>query len=253
MKFDLLPGLFLILALSSQVGVAAEPTILISDIDDTAKITHVRDSTDATRNGLFGHDFFAGMADLYRAMPVSRTLYLSGSPTLLRSKLAGDLFGGAGFPPGDLILRGKFVFEDIYAFKSRNLRDLAKNLQGKFILVGDDTESDADVFCDFAKDFPDRVAAVYIHRLMGDREPRGCELQYFLPIEIAVAEAKAGRLNSQGVKAAAQGLLKVTDMHFWFPAFAACPRNYRLPSNQGPLRQILGKIETQASNYCTNR
>src|SRR5689334_16285976 len=76
---------------------ASPSYFLISDIDDTAKITNVLDRKESAWNALFSEATFSGMETLYRWMAresgvpsgsrIAPLVFLSGSPTVLRNHL----------------------------------------------------------------------------------------------------------------------------------------------------------------------
>lgn len=150
---------------------------VISDVDDTIKLTQVRDKK-ALMENTFLNDFQAidGMNKLYGAWRdggVSAFHYVSASPWQLYVPLRGFI-ADKGFPEGTLHLRpfrwmdGRFfnLFESPEKYKTDLIEDLLKRYpRRRFILVGDSTEADAAVYADIARRFPQQVAFILIRNV----------------------------------------------------------------------------------------
>lgn len=154
---------------------------VISDIDDTVKISEVRDKQKLLRN-TFMHEFqpVAGMADAYRRWAAAGAAfhYVSASPWQLFDPIDG-FFKAANFPPGSLHLKqfrwkdSSFfsLFQDPVAYKKPILAALLTRFPGRrFVLVGDSGEQDPEVYGIIYREFPDQVAAIYIRDVTA--EPR---------------------------------------------------------------------------------
>ncbi|MBI3542733.1 MAG: DUF2183 domain-containing protein, partial [Deltaproteobacteria bacterium] len=153
---------------SAHAGGGAKPFLIISDIDDTIKITNVLDKDKAVENGLFGDRTFLGMAELYQelasngGMKAAPVVYMSGSPPILLGEIRKMLVGGHKFPDGNFRLRDWLKTKDVYSFKSAGMLALhaifAKS-KTVFVELGDDTERDMDVYHDYIKAHPGKTAA----------------------------------------------------------------------------------------------
>lgn len=162
---------------------------VVSDIDDTLKISEVHDARALLANTfLRPWQAVEGMAGLYSelaALPDTRFHYLSASPWQLYVPLA-DFFAAEGLPEGSFHLksfrlkdRSFFsLFADPYAYKLGLLEDLFSRLQGRrFILVGDSGEQDPEVYAEMARRHPGRVLAIVI-RDVGAVEPAVADARY---------------------------------------------------------------------------
>ena len=160
--------------------VAARGISVISDIDDTVKITHV---TDPKR--LWESTFFKpftpvpGMADFYRRLGASGTSihYVSSSPWHLYVPL-NQFLADAGFPSATLALK-------MIRLKDRSILNilkspsetkppqiesiLARYPHRTFILIGDSGEQDPEIYADVLRRNLDRVARILIRNVTGAR------------------------------------------------------------------------------------
>ncbi len=149
---------------------------VISDIDDTIKVSEVTDMKKLLAN-TFLHEFrsIEGMSEVYRewASTGAHFHYVSSSPwqlfdSLMKMKIED------GFPAGTLHLRN-FRLRDQFLKKllffrregkSKAIRALLKNLTYRqFVLVGDSGERDPEIYHKICRKFPGRVKGVFIREL----------------------------------------------------------------------------------------
>lgn len=151
---------------------------VISDIDDTVKITGVTNKKDLM-DYTFYRPFAAvpGMAELYQQFPDQHMFvhFVSSSPWQLYSPL--DTFlQDTGFPPASFSLK-------TVRFRDRNLLNLFKSgevtkpiaiegllekyPQRQFILIGDSGEQDPEVYHLIAKNHTRQILAVFIRDVTG--------------------------------------------------------------------------------------
>jgi hypothetical protein len=146
---------------------------VISDIDDTVKISEVRDKKKLLIN-TFMREFqpVPGMADAYRRWAAAGAAfhYVSASPWQLYDPIDG-FFRGTGFPQGSLHLKqfrakdSSFLslFTDPLAYKGPILRELLTQFPNrKFVLVGDSGEMDPEVYGSAYREFPAQIVAIHI-------------------------------------------------------------------------------------------
>jgi phosphatidate phosphatase APP1 len=152
--------------------VAEQGVSVISDIDDTIKVSEVRDQRRLACN-LFLEPWRAvpGMAALYAgwARAGAQFHYLSASPWQLWGPLA-EFAAVEGFPEGIFHLK-QFGFPANFTallqpagrFKAPILADIIEQHPGRrFVLVGDSGEQDPEVYGEMARRYPERVALVLI-------------------------------------------------------------------------------------------
>lgn len=156
---------------------------VISDIDDTIKVSQVLDKSELLAN-TFLREFRAvpGMAAAYRrwADQGAAFHYVSASPWQLYPALTRFL-DRAGFPPGEVLLRRLRVKDRrFFAFmgqsrdyKTQAILDLIGRFPERtFILVGDSGESDPAIYAAIARAHPRSVAAIFIRLVLDDEAHR---------------------------------------------------------------------------------
>ena len=166
--------------------VTEEGTSVISDIDDTVKVTNVADRRELLANTLL-REFHAvpGMADLYRSWQDAGSVfhYVSASPWQLVTCL-DDFLHAAGLPAGSMHLK-LFRLKDSTPLRrlpsrKRSKRRVIEQIMAdfprrRFLLVGDSGERDPEVYAAVARRNPDRVAGIAIRQLEG--HPAGSKVR----------------------------------------------------------------------------
>lgn len=159
---------------------------IISDIDDTVKITNVRDRKELLRN-TFVRPFRAapGMAALYKRWQnelgkSTQLHFLSGSPWQLFQPLSSFL-RDSGFSEASWHLRTVDLSKGLSGlsappeeFKIPAITKILKDFpHRKFILVGDSGEKDPEIYAEIMRGFPEQVHGVYIRNVTN--EPQSAE------------------------------------------------------------------------------
>jgi phosphatidate phosphatase APP1 len=171
---------------------------VISDIDDTVKITRVHDYK-ATLRSTFLEPFkpVPGMAALYRSWATNegaRFFYVSASPWQLFLPLS-DFVHANGFPEGAFYLkdfrlkdRSLFtLFESPEKYKPVIIQPLLKLFtERQFVLVGDSGERDPEIYGELARHFRGQVRRILIRDVTGESTRAARYQQAFrdLPAEI---------------------------------------------------------------------
>ncbi|MEM9159667.1 MAG: phosphatase domain-containing protein [Verrucomicrobiota bacterium] len=152
---------------------------IISDIDDTVKVTQVRE-----RRKLIEHTFFKrfsaveGMATLYRDFEKSgATLqFVSSSPWQLYKPLL-DFLAANNFPWAPLQLKSvRFRDETLFNLfkkgtttKPAQIEPILKAYpKRKFILIGDSGEQDPEVYGEIARRYPENITNILIRNISGE-------------------------------------------------------------------------------------
>ena len=192
---------------------------VVSDIDDTIKVTEVRDREALLRNTFLRPPAAVpGMAAAYQrwAAAGARFHYVSASPWQLSDALA-EFMAASGFPAGSQHLkefrwkdRSFFnLFEDPVEYKLAILRPLLAGAPGRgFVLVGDSGERDPEIYGALAREFPGEVAAIFIRDVSGEGREAARYAAAFagVPAERWAIFADAGALpRALGAGEAAQG------------------------------------------------
>ncbi len=149
---------------------------VVSDIDDTIKVSNVLDKAELMRN-TFLREFrpVDGMAEAYRGWSQGGAVfhYVSGSPWQLYPALA-KFADASGFPQGSYHLR-TFRLQDgssnelLGSPKDYKLRTIEPILQAfpnrKFVLVGDSGEQDPEVYGELARRRPGQVRLIAVRNI----------------------------------------------------------------------------------------
>ncbi len=152
----------------------------ISDIDDTIKVTDVRDRRETIMN-TFCRPFRAvdGMADAYRRWATqdgAQFHYVSASPWQLWPPLA-EFARTNGFPAGSFhlkLFRWKDetflnLFESPTLYKPAVIELLMKQFpQRRFVFIGDSGEKDPEIYGALARKHPQQVARIFIRNVSGE-------------------------------------------------------------------------------------
>lgn len=152
---------------------------VVSDVDDTVVRSDayrlVRHARAMLLEQPARREAFAGAAALYRALeagpsgrPQNPVFYASSSPTNVYD-LFEEILEVHGFPRGPIFLKDFGVNEETLfkaehgAHKRKIIGRLIETYpELPFVLVGDSGQEDATIYRGLARDYPGRVAAVYI-------------------------------------------------------------------------------------------
>lgn len=149
---------------------------IISDIDDTVKITAVTDRRQLLENTFFKtFQAVPGMPELYRDLVArgARLHFVSSSPWQLYPPLREFLLE-AEFPWASLNLKSvRFRDETLFNLFKKGTETkpaqiiplLQRYPERKFILIGDSGEHDPEVYGDIARRFPGSIHRILIRRL----------------------------------------------------------------------------------------
>jgi hypothetical protein len=153
---------------------------VVADIDDTIKLTRVRERRQMLLN-TFARPFApvpgmaAWLARVVAAQPASALHYVSGSPLQLLPPLAAFL-RRERFPDGSLHLRPlslqpRSLLDDEATARHKHAaigQLLADHPRRRFLLVGDSGERDPEIYGAIAREHGARVAAVLIRDASGE-------------------------------------------------------------------------------------
>lgn len=193
------------LMLTAHTGFAK--TLIVSDIDDTVKLTDVLNSKpEIIRNALLSKKAFSGMSTLYRELDKKDTIihYVSGSPQIIKSIINNFLEYNQFPQETNVTLKRKSI--ETYEYKVEAIKHLIANHNpDEIILIGDDTEKDPEVYDTISKLNPRKVSGIYIRAIRNRAIPdNGLSRNFFSAVEIAGFEHLKGKLNTTAVT-------KVTD------------------------------------------
>jgi len=154
---------------------------IISDIDDTIKVSQVLDRRALLRNTFYKpFEPVAGMAVVYQAWSNSADAkfhYVSASPWQLYTPLAGFMRAN-GFPAGTFHLKDFRIkdqtFFDLFRSPERYKRSVIEPLlerfpKRRFVLVGDSGEKDPEIYAAIARRYPNQIARIFIRDVTDER------------------------------------------------------------------------------------
>lgn len=167
-----------LLAPASVQGIPPRGISVVSDIDDTIKITNVTDQNALLRSTFF-EPFKAvpEMASVYKGWSVGDGAafhYVSMSPWQLFGPLR-SFVQLEGFPWGTLHLRSKIlgavdlaaIQGSDQAFKFDTIARLLEDFpERSFVLIGDNGESDPRIYGDLARSYGSRIKAIFIRNTL---------------------------------------------------------------------------------------
>lgn len=197
---------------------------IVSDLDDTIKITNSDNLAAATYNAFFNTSAYSGVPEfLKEARAYTNKLYIvSGSPKVVRGKI-DELIRKNGIKVDQVIVRESLNERDTFKYKVSTITKIMETNPDDFIFFGDDVEKDSAVYEEIKKLYPNRVLAIYIHNVHS-RPVSPSAIRYWTAFDLTVREALANRMNPSAVKTSLQHLLNQSDMKLVFPKFADCPK-----------------------------
>jgi hypothetical protein len=151
---------------------------VISDIDDTIKISSVLDREELLINTfLKKYQPVPGMPEVYRSWAKEGAVfhYVSGSPWQLYPFLT-DFMSREGFPPGSFALRSFRIkdrtFFNLFASPEETkipaIESIVTRFPGRrFILAGDSGERDPEVYGEVARNHLDQIVRIFIRDVTG--------------------------------------------------------------------------------------
>jgi len=158
--------------------VPADGVSIISDIDDTIKLSYVTQHRKLFESSFF-NDFepVEGMSELYQRWRQQGASfhYVSSSPWQLYEPLDAFL-KEFNFPDSTMSLKMvRFkdetffnLFKSATKTKPQAIEAIIKHYPNrKFVLVGDSGEKDAQVYAKIANDYPDNIAKIFIRNVDG--------------------------------------------------------------------------------------
>ncbi|HET9768901.1 MAG TPA: phosphatase domain-containing protein [Thermoanaerobaculia bacterium] len=168
------------------VLIPREGRSVVSDIDDTIKVTEIPAGAEIVVRNTFLREFVAapGMADRYRELTKAGYVFhfVSGGPWQLHGPLSTFLTG-AGYPEGTFHMKevtknllAVSTWEGFYALaqgdatpkqKVAQISELLSRFpQRRFTLIGDSGEQDPEVFREIRGRFGKQVEAIYIRHVL---------------------------------------------------------------------------------------
>jgi hypothetical protein len=230
-----------------------KPLLLISDLDDTIKISHTQNKLVTAYRGLFRSSAFAGMAQLYAELLANHSnssiWVVTSSPPQIRKKVEFFLTKNQ-FPQCEILMRDWVRQTSTLKYKLGSIMQLVE--EGKknglvSLLLGDDTEHDAEVFAHVAKRYPESVAARYVRIIKGRALPEG-SIGYFTAFDIACNELASGRLSSDQVLRIGEAVLRAEKNSRLIPWYSLKPPKSFAPNSlppESPVEELWKRIKNK--------
>lgn len=250
MKKSFLTILISLFSFSAWSGIT-----VVSDLDDTIKITNSGDEIDGAVNAAFRSDVFVGISELWMGMEsyTNEKHILSASPTVLRLKIQTTL-KKRQISYDSIILKNPLINEDKLTYKIRMIEEIMKTNTDDFIFLGDDVGMDPEVYDYFVKKYPHKVLSVYIRPVKNRKIPDSAKI-YYTNFDIALSEYEQGRMSASWVETVADRLVETTKLTHVIPEFAHCPEDETHWSSQykSDYAEVAKFIATKIVEYCQNR
>jgi phosphatidate phosphatase APP1 len=149
---------------------------VISDIDDTVKVSHVTNRKRLMKKTFYSDfEVVSGMSDLYDTLVKNDITihFVSSSPWHLYGPLEDFLLRN-GFPPHAISLKTIRIkdssilnlFKDGDVTKPQQIEPILKRFKNRrFILIGDSGEKDPEVYTTMLEKNPEQIAAIFIRNV----------------------------------------------------------------------------------------
>jgi hypothetical protein len=272
MKIQLQLTIFL--TLFSALASANQQSILISDIDDTIKVSHVLDTDSVVANASMTRNSFMGMPSLYQALlrdqKADKFVYLSNAPERLMLWLHKRFLQSNGYPDGSLLLSRSLHAKD---HKLSSIRNVIKTENPKeLILIGDNGEKDTIIYAQIKREYPNLKITTYIHQvysLAGYRNNFGKPLEieqsgFATSLDLAAQFQRSGYLSQVTYdevlranipKALAESPYVERGGHMMFPAWLDCRdvQSFDLSDMLDDKEQLVEKFEKKLTQRCSRR
>lgn len=214
---------------------------IISDLDDTLKITNVLDRSEATRNALFSKKAFYGSSQLLSEMGhyTDHLYVVSGTTNFLTFRVKSFLnFNNINYK--DLFLRDIIRQDNISFYKTQIIEKLLEeNPSEDFILIGDNTEKDGYVYDGLKVKYPNRIKSIYIKQIKkkdGLKRVR----PFYSVADLAMYEYLDERMSFSQVASIIKDLAFAKNFNDLFPGFTHCPVEMNeFPEIKAPLLKVL--------------
>ena len=242
--------LCLVFSLSSFASIS-----IVSDLDDTIKITNSGEELDGAISAFFKNDVFTGMPDFFSAARLySNELHiLSASPKILRLRISSTL-KAKKIQFESLTLKNAIAGESKLDYKVSAIKKLFEASSDDFILIGDDVGQDPEAYKAIQELYPNRVLAIYIHVINGRDLPEGV-VKYWTTFDLFLREHSAGRMLPAWVGMGAELVLLEKKNQMIIPDFAKCPTNPAVFAWQlgTEFRKLALEVSLKMTKYCLSR
>jgi phosphatidate phosphatase APP1 len=249
------------------VSEASPRRLLITDVDDTVKVSNVRDKLDLAWRWAFDPRAFTGMSELYRVWlkPNGSEFHVvSGTPRLLEWSVE-DFLEDFDFPAyhsiqtrpistwDELLLASMLPgLSELYStrtFKEAALGNVIRQRQVSqddvVVLIGDDTESDPEAYATWPN-----PTVIYIRQVEGRAIPNE-QIGVSSALEIAAWEFRAGRISAADFEVVLNEIEKEGDAANLFLPDQHCPSGHFLfPELPLHIEQRARRAQVELARVC---
>jgi phosphatidate phosphatase APP1 len=211
------------------------PFVLITDVDDTIKVSHILDPVGKVIRFLADPVAFAGMSTLYHQLldHANRDgrdhgfAVVSGTPWVLGWSV-WEFLGEFAFPEAS-ILATRPIAVDTLEFKSDEISKILDQdaLNGaQIVLVGDDTEADHEAYSAAKRQVADlrkMKTEIFIRRVSERVVSQGDTFAFDSAADIAVVQFLGGRLTEADVEKVFREIEAESDLENLFVPGGYCP------------------------------
>lgn len=194
---------------------AFSKTIVISDIDDTIKMTHVNmpfyEKLELIRNANRTNNSFWGMSTAYQELAKALRdvdfYYVSSSPSFM-SKRYSEFLQASEFPNGKLVQKDS-LFGDGVQFKLDQITAIIEDVHpDQIILIGDIGESDPEIYREIASRFPGISMKTFIHYVYSSDTSRLTQQTAFVTaFDLVMSWVNEKWLKKDLIESSAQAML----------------------------------------------
>lgn len=183
---------------------ALSKTVVVSDIDDTLKVSHVRDPKDLILNAFRTSNRFLGMSDLLHSLKKDNNaeiVYLTNAPKNLMEWSHSKLLFDGKFPRGTIYLRDGLSSDEHKVFTLRKI--IKEKKPTRLILFGDNGEKDIYFYERIKNSFPNIEFTIFIraaYDLDRDHTPLEGQYGFVSPFEVAWTLDKLGLIESHSIQ-----------------------------------------------------
>jgi len=244
--------------------------VLLTDVDDTIKVSHIMDPIGKILRFFQEPIAFAGMSKLYNELLDEANRQgrdhgfatVSGTPFLLEYSI-WDFLEEFGFP-GPGVLSTRPIGMATYEFKSDEIAKIldSNSLNGAdLLMVGDDTEHDHAAYV-FAKqnvaDLRKMNTQIFIRRVSGQAANSGETFAFDSAADIAVVQFANGRLSEAALAKVFAEVETEQRLERLFVPGEYCPdassprlsRDSRVAGISAPVLKRLEKVENHLRRVC---
>ncbi len=164
-------------------------TLIISDLDNTYKVTKGRTFVGDFKNILFSKKSYKGMPELFSDFKkgAARVVFLTNQTKLAENNVLKMLEKDK--VSYDTILFRSSIFKSGKKHKKVAIEQLInKNSEFKVILMGDNLGADANIYKAIHKKYPTKILAIYIRPITKKKLPEGV-ITYKTTYDIRISEA----------------------------------------------------------------